>query len=227
MAELHRIRFNNVGELPVPCDWMLKPDIKVMPLRYHKSKKTGSVYVLDQKDNKTRTAYSFRFNGNSESLKRGVWQNWNAVGLCDCEFGYAWISANYEDWDDPDFEGVSSRVTWFVRFSHDGQPERYTGDPYGEFWGWIIEDVSVMHAYDRVPRSKTPITYRYQCKNLAGEKVNFEMTGNGEFDSEQKAKKKIDEDPNLRKAILADVDGWQSDHYYDRRTLVEREEAIA
>ena len=68
MAELHRIRFNNVGELPVPCDWMLKPDIKVMPLRYHKSKKTGSVYVLDEQDNKTRTKYSFRFNGNSDSL---------------------------------------------------------------------------------------------------------------------------------------------------------------
>ena len=54
----------------------------------------------------------------------------------------------------------------------------------------FIKDVSVMHAYDRRPRDKTPITYRYQCKNLAGEKVNFEMTGNGTFDSEQKAKKK-------------------------------------
>ena len=225
MTELHRIPFNNVGELPVPCDWMLKPDIKVMPLRHHKSKKVGFVYVLDQEDNKSRTAYSFRFNNNSEVLKRGVWQNWHAVGLCDCEFGYAWISATYEDWDDPDFEGVSSRVTWFVRFTHDGTPERYTGDPNGEFWGWIIEDVSVMHAYDRRPRDKTPITYRYQCKNLAGEKINFEMTGNGTFDSEQKAKKVVDEDPTLRKAILAGENGWQSDHYWSRRTLVRKEVA--
>ena len=29
----------------------------------------------------------------------------------------------------------------------------------------------------------------------------------------------------LRKAILADVDGWQSDHYYDRRTFVSKEVA--
>ena len=218
MAELHRIRFNNVGELPVPCDWMLKPDIKVMPLRYHKSKKTGTVYVLDEQDNKTRTKYSFRFNGNSEALKRNVWRNWHAIGWDDCEVGHAWISATYYDFDDPDFEGVSSRVTWFVNFTHDG-------DPYGEFWGWIIEDVSVMHAYERTPRDKTPITYEYQCKNLAGERVSFQMTGNGDFDSEQKAKKKIDEDPTLRKAHLASEGRWSQDCYYDRRTLVRKEVA--
>jgi hypothetical protein len=84
-----------------------------------------------------------------------------------------------------------------------------------------------MHAYDRRPRDKTPITYRYQCKNLAGEKIMFEMTGNGTFDSEQKAKKVVDEDPTLRKAILAGENGWQTDHYWSRRTLVRKEEAIA
>ena len=227
MNESIRIPFNHVAELPVPCEWMIKPDIKTMPLRYSKTKKKGSVYVIDEDDNKSITAYSFRFNSNSEALKRNVWRNWHAIGWNDCEVGHAWISATYYDFDDPDFGGVSSRVTWFVEFTHDGTPERYKGDPNGEFWGWIIEDVSVMHAYERTPRDKTPITYEYQCKNLAGERVNFKMTGNGAFDSEQKAKKKIDEDPNLRKAILADVDGWQSDHYYDRRTLVEKEEAIA
>jgi len=233
MNESIRIPFNHVAELPVPCEWMIKPDIKVMPLRHHKSKKAGFVYVIDQKDNKTRTAYSFRFNNNSEALKRGVWQNWNAVGLCDCEFGYAWISATYEDWDDPDFEGVSSRVTWFVEFTHDGTPERYKGDPNGEFWGWIIKDVSVMHAYERTPRDKTPITYKYTCKDLTGEKVQFEMTGNGSHDCEKKAEKKVDEDSNLRKMHIkgeptnwsrkGSLTHWDKDHYFGGCCYVNKE----
>jgi len=208
-----KIRFNQVGVLPVPCDWMIPPDIKVMPLRQHKSKKPHLVYVYDEAFPNQRTRYSFGFNANAESLKRGVWKNWHGIGWEDLEVGHAWISATYYDFDDPDFEGVSSRVTWFVRFSHDG-------DPSGEFWGWHVEQASVVHAYNRVPRDKTPITYEYECKNIAGEKVKFQMTGNGEFDSEEKAKKKIDEDPNLRKMQLAGENVWKTDYYFGGVRLV-------
>lgn len=192
-----KIPFNNIGTLPVPEDFMPPPKVKTLPLRHHKSRKAGAIYVMDEDDMRKRTMYSFRLDTDCEAAKRGVWRNWQAIGWEDCEVGHAWISATYYDFDDPDFEGVSSRVTWFVNFSHDGTPERYTGDPHGEFWGWRVKDVSVVHAYERTPRDKTPITYEYWCKNLAGERVAFEMTGNGQYDCEKKAKKKIDEDPNL------------------------------
>ena len=192
-----QIPFNNIGTLPVPSDWMLPPKVKTLPLRHHKSRKAGAVYVMDEDDMRKRTMYSFRLDTDCEAAKRGVWRNWQAIGWEDCEIGHAWISATYYDFDDPDFEGVVSRVTWFVSFSHDGTPERYTGDPHGEFWGWRIKHVSVVHAYERTPRDKTPITYEYWCRNLAGERVAFKMTGNGQYDCEQKAKKKIEEDPNL------------------------------
>ena len=192
-----RIPFNNIGTLPVPSDWMLAPKVKTLPLWHHKSRKAGAIYVMDEDDMRKRTWYSFLLDTDCEAYRRGVWKNWHAIGWEDCEVGHAWISATYYDFDDPDFEGVSSRVTWFVNFTHDGTPERYTGDPHGEFWGWRVKDVSVMHAYERTPRDKTPITYEYWCKNLAGERVAFEMTGNGQYDCEEKAKKKIDEDSNL------------------------------
>jgi len=235
MNESIRIPFNHVAELPVPCEWMIKPDIKTMPLRYSKTKKKGNVYVIDEDDNKSITAYSFRFNSNSEALKRNVWRNWHAIGWNDCEVGHAWISATYYDYDDPDFEGVSSRVTWFVEFTHDGTPERYKGDPNGEFWGWIIEDVSVMHAYERTPRDKTPVTYKYTCKDLTGEKIQFEMTGNGSYDCEKKAEKKVDEDPNLRKMHIkgeptnwgrkGSLTHWDEDHYFGGYCYVNKEVA--
>ena len=220
-----QIPFNNIGTLPVPSAWMLAPKVKTLSLRHHKSRKAGAIYVMDEDDMRKRTMYSFRLDTDCEAAKRGVWKNWQALGWEDCEVGHAFISATYYDFDDPDFDGAKYRVTWFVNFSHDGTPERYTGDPNGEFWGWIIEDVSVMHAYERTPRDKTPITYRYQCKNIAGEKVNFEMTGNGEFDSEQKAKKKIDEDPNLRKAHLAGEGLWKEDRHFSGYCFVEKEVA--
>ena len=192
-----QIPFNNIGTLPVPEDFMLPPKVKTFPLRHHKSRKAGAIYVMDEDDMRRRTMYSFRLDTDCEAAKRGVWKNWQALGWEDCEVGHAFISATYYDFDDPDFDGTKYRVTWFVNFSHDGTPERYTGDPEGEFWGWTVDSVSSVCAFEREPRDKTPITYEYYCKNLAGERVAFEMTGNGQYDCEQKAKKKIDEDPNL------------------------------
>jgi hypothetical protein len=217
-----QIPFNNIGTLPVPSDWMLAPKIKTLPLRHHKSRKVGAIYVMNEDDMRKRTMYSFRLDTDCEAYKRGVWKNWQAIGCEDCEVGHAWISATYEDYDDPDFEGVSSRVTWFVKFSHDGTPEKYTGDPNGEFWGWIVEDVSVMHAFERTPRDKTPITYEYNCKDSNGLPTTFEMTGNGQYDCEKKAKKKIDEDPNLRKAHLAGEGLWQSDRHFSGYCFVSK-----
>ena len=221
-----QIPFNNIGTLLVPEDFMLPPKVKTLPLRHHKSRKAGAIYVMDEDDMRKRTMYSFRLDTDCEAARRGVWRNWQAIGWEDCEVGHAFISATYYDFDDPDFDGAKYRVTWFVNFSHDGTPERYTGDPNGEFWGWTVDSVSSVCAFKREPRDKTSITYEYQCKNLAGERVSFQMTGNGAFDSEQKAKKKIDEDPNLRKAHLASEGKWSQDCYYDRRTLV-REEVAA
>ena len=220
-----QIPFNNIGTLPVPSDWMLPPKVKTLPLRHHKTKKTNAIYVMDENDMRKRTMYSFRLDTDCEAAKRRVWKNWQAIGWEDCEVGHAWISATYDDYDDPDFEGVSSRVTWFVKFSHDGTPERYTGDPNGEFWGWNVEDVSVMHAFERTPRDKTPITYEYNCKDANGLRTTFEMTGNGQYDCEKKAKKKIDEDPNLRKAHLAGEGLWQSDRHFSGYCLVEKKVA--
>ena len=220
-----QIPFNNIGTLPVPENFMLAPKVKTLPLRHHKSRKAGAIYVMDEDDMRKRTMYSFRLDTDCEAAKRGVWRNWQALGWEDCEVGHAFISATYYDFDDPDFDGAKYRVTWFVNFSHDGTPERYTGDPEGEFWGWTVDSVSSVCAFKREPRDKTPITYEYQCKNLAGERVSFQMTGDGAFDSEQKAKKKIDEDPNLRKAYLAGEGRWNQDCYYDRRTLVRKEVA--
>ena len=217
-----QIPFNNIGTLPVPSDWMLPPKVKTLPLRHHKTKKTNAIYVMDEDDMRKRTMYSFRLDTDCEAAKRGVWKNWQAIGWEDCEVGHAWISATYDDYDDPDFEGVSSRVTWFVKFSHDGTPERYTGDPNGEFWGWNVEDVSVMHAFERTPRDKTPITYEYNCKDANGLPTTFEMTGNGQYDCEKKAKKKIDEDPNLRKAHLAGEGLWQSDRHFSGYCFVSK-----
>ena len=177
-----QIPFNNVGVLPVPFDWMLQPDIKTLPLRHHKSKKPDVVYVMDEDNPRKRTMYSFRFNANSESLKRKVWQNWHAIGWEDCEVGHAFISATYYDFDDPDFDGAKYRVTWFVNFSHDGTPEKYKGDPNGEFWGWTVDSVSAVCAFEREPRDKTPITYEYNCKDSNGLPTSFQMTGNGQYD---------------------------------------------
>ena len=220
-----QIPFNNIGILPVPSDWMLPPKIKTFPLRHHKSRKAGAIYVMDEDDMRKRTMYFFRLDTDCEAAKRGVWRNWQAIGWEDCEVGHAWISATYDDFDDPDFEGVSSRVTWFVKFSHDGTPERYTGDPNGEFWGWNVEDVSVMHAFERTPRDKTPITYEYNCKDANGLPTTFEMTGNGQYDCEKKAKKKIDEDPNLRKAHLAGEGLWTEDRHFSGYCFVSKEVA--
>ena len=217
-----QIPFNNVGVLPVPFDWMLQPDIKTLPLRHHKSKKPDVVYVMDEDNPRKRTMYSFRFNANSESLKRKVWQNWHAIGWEDCEVGHAFISATYYDFDDPDFDGAKYRVTWFVNFSHDGTPEKYKGDPNGEFWGWTVDSVSAVCAFEREPRDKTPITYEYDCKDLNGLPTSFQMTGNGQYDCEQKAKKKIDEDPNLRKAHLAGEGLWNEDHYFSGYCFVSK-----
>tara|TARA_B100000579_G_scaffold193781_2_gene158349 strand:+ start:1127 stop:1807 length:681 start_codon:yes stop_codon:yes gene_type:complete len=219
-----RIPFNNIGTLPVPGDsaWMLPPKVKTFPLRHHQSKKSGAIYVMDEDDMRKRTMYCFRLDTDCEAAKRGVWKNWQAIGWEDCEVGHAWISATYDDFDDPDFEGVSSRVTWFVKFSHDGTPEKYTGDPNGEFWGWIVEDVSVMHAFERTPRDKTPITYEYDCKDSNGLSTTFQMTGNGQYDCEQKAKKKIDEDPNLRKAHLAGEGLWTEDRHFSGYCFVSK-----
>ena len=217
-----QIPFNNIGTLPVPSDWMLPPKVKTSPLRHHKSRKAGAVYVMDEDDMRKRTMYSFRLDTDCEAAKRGVWRNWQAIGWEDCEVGHAWISATYDDFDDPDFEGVSSRVTWFVKFSHDGTPERYTGDPNGEFWGWNVEDVSVMHAFERTPRDKTPITYEYNCKDANGLPTTFKMTGNGQYDCEKKAKKKIDEDPNLRKAHLAGEGLWTEDRHFSGYCFVSK-----
>tara|TARA_B100001113_G_scaffold314363_1_gene279907 strand:- start:155 stop:829 length:675 start_codon:yes stop_codon:yes gene_type:complete len=217
-----QIPFNNIGTLPVPSDWMRPPKVKTSPLRHHKSRKAGAVYVMDEDDMRKRTMYSFRLDTDCEAAKRGVWRNWQAIGWEDCEVGHAWISATYDDFDDPDFEGVSSRVTWFVKFSHDGTPERYTGDPNGEFWGWNVEDVSVMHAFERTPRDKTPITYEYNCKDANGLPTTFKMTGNGQYDCEKKAKKKIDEDPNLRKAHLAGEGLWTEDRHFSGYCFVSK-----
>ena len=210
-----QIPFNNIGTLPVPSDWMLPPKVKTSPLRHHKSRKAGAVYVMDEDDMRKRTMYSFRLDTDCEAAKRGVWRNWQAIGWEDCEVGHAFISATYYDFDDPDFEGVSSRVTWFVNFTHDGTPERYTGDPHGEFWGWRVKDVSVMHAFERRPRDKTPITYEYQCKHSNGSPVSFQMTGNGEYDSEKKAERKVDEDPFLKK--------WHPQYYFGGCRLIREE----
>ena len=51
------------------------------------------------------------------------------------------------------------------------------------------------------------------------------MTGNGAFDCHQKAKKKIEEDPNLRKAHLACEGLWNEDHHFSGYCLVEKEVA--
>ena len=73
-----------------------------------------------------------------------------------------------------------------------------------------------MHAFERRPRDKTPITYEYQCKHSNGSPVSFQMTGNGEYDSEKKAERKVDEDPFLKK--------WHQNHYFGRCLLVREEE---
>jgi len=217
-----QIPFNNIGTLPVPSHWMLAPKIKTLPLRHHKSKKAGAIYVMNEDDMRKRTMYSFRLDTDCESAKRGVWQNWHAIGWEDCEVGHAFISATYYDFDDPDFDGAKYRVTWFVNFSHDGTPEKYTGDPNGEFWGWTVEMVHGMCAFAPSPRDKTPITYEYNCKNSKGLPTTFKMTGNGAFDCHQKAKKKIEEDPNLRKAHLAGEGLWKEDRHFSGYCLVEK-----
>ena len=220
-----QIPFNNIGTLPVPCDWMLPPKVKTLPLRHHKSRKVGAIYVMNEDDMRKRTIYSFRLDTDCEAAKRGVWQNWHAIGWEDCEIGHAFISATYYDFDHPDFDGAKYRVTWFVNFSHDGTPERYTGDPNGEFWGWTVEMVHGMCAFAPSPRDKTPITYEYNCKNSKGLPTTFKMTGNGVFDCHQKAKKKIEEDPNLRKAHLAGEGLWKEDRHFSGYCLVEKEVA--
>ena len=73
-----------------------------------------------------------------------------------------------------------------------------------------------MHAYERSPRDKTPITYEYTCNHSNGSPVTFQMTGNGDYDSEKKAERKVDEDPFLKK--------WHQNHYFGKRRLI-REEA--
>jgi len=220
-----QIPFNNIGTLPVPSAWMLAPKVKTLPLRHHKSRKAGAIYVMDEDDMRKRTMYSFRLDTDCEAAKRGVWKNWQALGWEDCEVGHAFISATYYDFDHPDFDGAKYRVTWFVNFSHDGTPERYTGDPNGEFWGWTVEMVHGMCAFARSPRDKTPITYEYNCKDSNGLPTTFKMTGDGAFDCHQKAKKKIEEDPNLRKAHLAGEGLWQSDRHFSGYCLVEKEVA--
>ena len=45
-----QIPFNNIGTLPVPSDWMLAPKVKTLPLRHHKSRKAGAIYVMDEDD---------------------------------------------------------------------------------------------------------------------------------------------------------------------------------
>jgi len=222
-----QIPFNNIGTLPVPseADWMLPPKVKTLPLRHHKSRKAGAIYVMDEDDMRKRTMYSFRLDTDCEAAKRGVWRNWQALGWEDCEVGHAFISATYYDFDDPDFDGAKYRVTWFVRFSHDGTPERYTGDPNGEFWGWTVDSVSSVCAFKREPRDKTSITYEYDCKDSNGLPTTFQMTGNGAFDCHQKAKKKIEEDPNLRKAHLAGEGLWTEDRHFSGYWLVEKEVA--
>ena len=217
-----QIPFNNIGTLPVPSDWMLPPKVKTLPLRHHKSRKVGAIYVMNEDDMRKRTIYSFRLDTDCEAAKRGVWQNWHAIGWEDCEIGHAFISATYYDFDHPDFDGAKYRVTWFVNFSHDGTPERYTGDPNGEFWGWTVEMVHGMCAFAPSPRDKTPITYEYNCKNSKGLPTTFKMTGNGVFDCHQKAKKKIEEDPNLRKAHLAGEGLWQSDRHFSGYCFVSK-----
>jgi len=209
------ISFRNFGTLPVPCEWMLQPEIETLPLGHHKAKRPGVIYVMDEEKIRKRTWYKFRLDTDCEAYKRGVWKNWHATGWQDFEIGHAWISATYEDFDHPEFDGEKARVTWFVEFSHDGEPERYTGDPEGEFWGWIVKDVSVMHAFERRPRDKTPITYEYTCKHSNGSPVKFQMTGNGEYDSEKKAERKVDEDPFLKK--------WHQNHYFGGYSLVREE----
>ena len=234
-----QIPFNNMGLLPVPCDWMLQPHIKTLALEHHKAKKPNVIYVMDEKKPRQRTWYSFRIVGvkpqvrNQQKLERNCWIDWHATGSEDLENGHAWISATYHDFDDPDFSGVSSRVTWQVQFNHDGTPERYRGDPNGEFWGWIVIKVSVMHTYERTPRNKDPITYTYTCRNIRGEKVSFNMTGNGYFDCQKKAEEKVNSDPILRKVHYKNdpiewnkKEKWEKDHYFDRIQIVldEKEE---
>ena len=209
------IPFNNIGTLPVPCEWMLQPEIRTLQLDHHKAKRPGVIYVMDERKLRQRTWYSFRLIGKPETLERNVWRNWHATGWEDFEVGHAWISATYYDFDHPEFDGEKARVTWFVEFDHDGTPERYTGDPHGEFWGWRVKDVSVMHAFERRPRDKTPITYEYQCNHSNGSPVKFQMTGNGRYDCERKAEKKVDEDPFLKK--------WHQNHYFGGYSLVREE----
>ena len=180
---------------------------------------------MDEDDMRKRTMYSFRLDTDCEAAKRGVWRNWQAIGWEDCEVGHAFISATYYDFDHPDFDGAKYRVTWFVNFSHDGTPERYTGDPEGEFWGWTVEMVHGMCAFAPSLRDKTPITYEYNCKDSNGLPTTFKMTGNGAFDCHQKAKKKIEEDPNLRKAHLAGEGLWNEDHHFSGYCFVSKEVA--
>ena len=82
-----------------------------------------------------------------------------------------------------------------------------------------------MCAFAPSPRDKTPITYEYNCKDSNGIPTSFQMTGNGAFDCHQKAKKKIEEDPNLRKAHLAGEGLWKEDRHFSGYCLVEKEVA--
>lgn len=181
--ELRRKRFNHFGLLPVPCSWMQEPEIQTMPLKHHKTKRPQVIYVIDS-DTQRRTWYSFKIAENKH------WKDWHAIGMEDCEVGRAWISATYSDWDDPDYEGVESRVTWYVSFAHDGSPQY-------EFWSWDIRQVSVSHAYERRLRNKKPMTYQYECIDIDGKLVKFEITANGYHACGVQAKAKIDADPNL------------------------------
>ena len=181
--ELRRKNFNHFGLLPVPCSWMQEPEIQTMPLKHHKTKRPGVIYVIDS-DTQRRTWYSFQIVENKH------WKDWHAIGMEDCEVGHAWISATYSDWDDLDYEGVESRVTWYVSFAHDGSPQY-------EFWGWDIRQVSVSHAYERRLRDKTPMTYQYECIDIDGKSVKFEITANGYHACGVEAKAKVDKDPNL------------------------------
>jgi len=181
--ELKRKRFNHFGLLPVPESWMEEPEIKTMPLKHHKTKRPSVIYVIDS-DTQRRTWYSFQIADNKH------WKDWYAIGMEDCEVGHAWISATYSDWNDPDYEGVESRVTWYVSFAHDGSPQH-------EFWGWHINEVSVSHAYERKLRNKTPMTYQYECIDIDGKPVEFKITADGYHACQVNAKAKVDADPNL------------------------------
>ena len=82
-----------------------------------------------------------------------------------------------------------------------------------------------MCAFERTPRDKTPITYQYDCRNEKGLPTSFRMTGNGAFDCHLKAKQKIEQDSNLRKAHLAGEGTWKNDHHFSGYRLVREEVA--